>query len=151
MSKFLFAFVAAFILLQSSWAQAPRVIEVRSMHTVAQTLQHLERAILQRHLHIVAVVDHSGSAHEAGLKLRPTKLVIFGNPALGTKLMQMNQQAGLGLPLKMLVWEDAEHRVWLGYTDPAVFAQRYDISPSAQPILLMTKALHAIAAQAAGG
>jgi uncharacterized protein (DUF302 family) len=64
--------------------------------------------------------------------------------------MQMNQQAGLGLPLKMLVWEDAEHRVWLGYTDPAVFARRYDISPSAQPILLMTKALQAIAAEAAG-
>ena len=151
MSKFLLAFAAAFVLVQSAWAQAPQVIEVRSTHTVAQTLQHLEHAIQQRHLHIVAVVDHSGSAHKVGLELRPTKLVIFGNPALGTKLMQMNQQAGLGLPLKMLVWEDAEHRVWLGYTDPAVFAQRYDISPTAQPILIMTKALHAIVAEAAGG
>lgn len=151
MSKFLLAFAAAFFWVQGAWAQAPQVIEVRSTHTVAKTLQHLEHAIQQRHLQIVAVVDHSGSAHKVGLELRPTKLVIFGNPALGTKLMQMNQQAGLGLPLKILVWEDAKHRVWLGYTNPAVFAQRYAINPSAQPILIMTKALHAIAAEAAGG
>ncbi|MDE2252797.1 MAG: DUF302 domain-containing protein [Betaproteobacteria bacterium] len=150
MSKFLLALTYAFLLAQGAWAEVPQVIEVRSTHTVVQTLWHLEHAIHRRHLHIVAMVDHSGAAHKVGLDLPPTKLVIFGNPALGTKLMQMNQQAGLGLPLKMLVWEDAEHRVWLGYTDPAVFARRYDISPSAEPILLMTKALHAIAAEAAG-
>ncbi|WP_094161311.1 DUF302 domain-containing protein [Thiomonas sp. Sup16B3] len=150
MSKFLLALAAVFVLAQGAWAQAPQVIEVRSTHTAAETLQHLEHAIQQRHLQIVAVVDHSGSAHKAGLELRPTKLVIFGNPALGTKLMQMNQQAGLGLPLKILVWEDAKHRVWLGYTNPAVFARRYDINPSAKPILIMSKALHAIAAEAAG-
>lgn len=149
MRQFLFAVLAALFAAQLAWAQEPQIVDVRSATTVAQTLQHLKHAIRERHLQIMAVVDHSGAAHKVGLDLRPTKLVIFGNPAVGTKLMQLNQLAGLALPMKILVWEDADHRVWLSYTKPTVIAQRYNVSPTAEPILIMTKALHAIATEAA--
>lgn len=60
-----------------------------------------------------------------GLKLRPTELIIFGNPKIGTRLMQCNQTTGANLPLKMLVWTDAQGHTWIGYTDPIAMAQRH--------------------------
>ena len=126
------------------------LIKLRSARTFADTMRRLEAAIRQRHLQITAVVNHSAAAHKAGLSLRPTELVIFGNPTLGSKLMQINQETGLDLPLKVLVWKDSKNRVWLGYNDPKAFADRYSINPLSMPIVAMTKALYAITKQAAG-
>lgn len=82
--------------------------------------------------------------------MRPTTLVIFGNPLLGTRIMKMNQLAGLSLPIKMLVWQDARNWVWVSYTAPAAFARRYELPADAPPIRAMGRALGAIAAEAAG-
>ena len=99
---------------------------------------------------MVAVVNHGDAARKVGLKLRPTTLVIFGNPLLGTRITEMNQLAGLSLPIRMLVWQDARNRVWVSYTAPAAFARRYELPADAPPIRAMGSALGAIAAEAAG-
>ena len=145
-------FALLFALPPAATAAAPHkdIIQAQSSGTMAQTVARLKQAIVARHLKILAVVDHSGAARQAGMALRPTTLVIFGNPTLGTKLMQMNQVAGLSLPIKMLVWQDAQHRVWVGYTAPGAFARRYGLGIDAGPIRAMGGALGAIAAQAAG-
>ena len=80
---------------------------------------------------IVAEVDHAANAASAGLDLRPTRVVLFGNPQLGTPLMQINQQAGLDLPQKMLVYEDAEGRVIVGYNTTDYLAQRHGVGGAA--------------------
>ena len=149
MLKFLMILATTLCVMQGALAQTPGVVEVRSTHTIKLTMQRLKDAIQQRHLQIAAEIDHSGAAHKAGLSLLPTELVIFGNPTLGTKLMEVNQIAGLALPLKVLVWQDAQGQVWLAYNDPAAFAQQYGIDPQSGPVQTMTKALHAITAQAA--
>ena len=140
----------ALALAQAAAAQGMDIVQAQSSGTMSQTVVRLEHAIVARHLKILAVIDHSGAARQAGMTLRPTTLVIFGNPALGTRIMQMNQVAGLDLPIKMLVWQDAQHRVWVGYTAPQAFARRYALGIDAGPIRAMGGALSAIAAQAAG-
>ena len=144
------SYAMALVLISSASAQNVDVIQIQSSGDMAQTVARLEHAIHQRHLRIVAVVNHGDAARKSGLALRPTILVIFGNPMLGTRIMQMNQVAGLSLPTKMLVWQDARDRVWVGYTAPGDFAQRYGLNSGMPPIRAIGSALGAIAAEAAG-
>lgn len=149
----LLPFAAALVLASGASAQSRDVVDViqiQSSGTMAQTVERLEHAIDERHLSIVAVIHHADAARKAGLALRPTTLVIFGNPMLGTRIMQMSQVAGLSLPIKMLVWQDASKRVWVGYTASEAFARRYALAPDSLPIRAMGGALGAIAAEAAG-
>ena len=81
----------------------------------------------QRGLNIFARIDHAAGASKVGKSLRPTELLIFGNPQGGTPFMECAQSVGIDLPLKMLVWEDASSQVWLGYNDPAFIAQRHGV------------------------
>lgn len=104
----------------SGWTQ------IRSTHNAAQTMQRLEEAVAQKGLHIFAKINHSAAAEKVGLTLRPTELLIFGSPKIGTRLMQCSQTTGADLPLKMLVWTDAHGHTWLGYTDPETIAKRHD-------------------------
>ncbi len=84
------------------------------------------RTLLQeKNITIFATVDHSGEAEKVGLQMRPTKLVIFGNPKAGTPLMQAAPTLAIDLPLKALVWEDTEGKVWLSYNDPAYLQHRH--------------------------
>jgi uncharacterized protein (DUF302 family) len=97
---------------------------------------------------VFARIDHAAGAASAGLELRPTEVVIFGNPKGGTALMQDRQSAGIDLPLKALVWEDADGKIWLSYNDPAWIAQRHGLgATSAGAVEAMAKALAAIAGE----
>ena len=104
---------------------ADGLIEIKSPHSAKDTMNKLEDIVKQRGLNVFARIDHSAGAAKIGKTLRPTELLIFGNPQGGTPLMECAQTAGIDLPLKALVWEDSANQVWLGYNDPAFLAQRH--------------------------
>jgi uncharacterized protein (DUF302 family) len=125
------------------------LITVRSNFSVAQTVTRLITAVTAKGMTIFAVVDHGDGAAIAGMSLRPTQLVLFGNPKGGTPLMQENQTSGIDLPLKALAWEDAAGKVWLTYNDPAWIAQRHGLgAASAVAVEAMTKGLSTIVKEA---
>lgn len=101
------------------------LISVRSPYGAPETLSRLEAQVKQRNLAVVARVDHAGAAHRIGQTLRPTEVMIFGNPQAGTPLMQCAQGVGIDLPMKALVWVDAAAQTWLGYNDPVWIVKRH--------------------------
>ena len=103
------------------------LIHLGSPHTVLETLARLETIVQKKGLTIQARVDHSGDAAKAGLQMRPTKLLIFGNPKAGTPLMIASPSLAIDLPLKALVWEDDEGKVWLSYNSPNYLKERHAI------------------------
>ena len=111
--------------LAPSALAADGLIAVKSPYSAKDTMDKLEGIVKQRGLNVFARIDHAGGAIKIGKTLRPTELLIFGNPQGGTPLMECAQSAGIDLPLKALVWEDASAQVWLGYNDPAFLAQRH--------------------------
>jgi uncharacterized protein (DUF302 family) len=124
------------------------LITLSSRYSAHDTVERLLSAIATRSMTVFARVDHAAGAASAGLTLRPTEVVIFGNPKGGTALMQDRQSAGIDLPLKALVWQDADGKVWLSYNDPDWIAQRHGLGPvSAGAAEAMAKALGAIAAE----
>jgi uncharacterized protein (DUF302 family) len=111
-----------------------------------ETLARAADAIAAKGLTLMARIDHAAGAQAVGLSLRPTEVLIFGNPKSGTPLMQANQTVGIDLPLKILVWQDAEARVFLSYNDPAWLALRHGLGEEgAGTVKAMTAALAAIA------
>src|ERR1700685_1018852 len=104
--------------MSESPAAGAGIIRLRSAHTVAATIERLEALLKARGVMVFARIDFSGDAARAGLTLRPQQLLIFGNPKAGTPLMQAEPAAGLDLPLKALVWQDADARTWIAYNDP---------------------------------
>jgi uncharacterized protein (DUF302 family) len=109
-------------------AAADGLIEIKSPHPPRQTMDRLESIVKQKGLNVFARIDHAAGAVKIGKILRPTELLIFGNPQGGTPLMECGQSAGIDLPLKALVWEDATGQVWLGYNDPAYLAARHGVA-----------------------
>ena len=107
---------------------ADGLVAVKSPHSAADTMNRLEATVKQRGLNVFARIDHAAGAMKVGKTLRPTELLIFGNPQGGTPLMECAQTAGIDLPLKALVWQDEASQVWLGYNDPAFLAQRHGAS-----------------------
>jgi uncharacterized protein (DUF302 family) len=104
---------------------ADGLVALKSPHGAAETMSRLEAAVKQRGLNVFARIDHAAGAAKVGKTLRPTEVLIFGNPQGGTPLMECAQSAGIDLPLKALVWQDESKQVWLGYNDPAFLAQRH--------------------------
>jgi uncharacterized protein (DUF302 family) len=103
------------------------LIHVPGSRSVPETLQKLQTAIEARGLKVFAVIDHSGEAEKAGLKMRPTQLLIFGSPKGGTPVMVAAPTLAIDLPLKTLVWEDADGKVWISYNSPDYLQQRHNI------------------------
>jgi uncharacterized protein (DUF302 family) len=103
------------------------MIHLSSPHTVSETLARLEAIVQTKGISILALIDHSGDAERAGLKLQPTKLLIFGNAKAGTPLMIASPTVAIDLPLKALVWEDSDGKVWLSYNSPDYLRQRHAI------------------------
>ena len=101
------------------------IVNHPSTHSVDETVAKLEALLQAKGITMFALVDHSGEAANAGLTMRPTKLAIFGNPKGGTPLMVAAPSSALDLPLKILVWEDAEAQVWVSYNDPAYLQARH--------------------------
>ena len=116
-----------------------------------ETLERLETEIGAKGMKIFARINHGALAAEVGLALRPTEVVLFGNPRGGTPLMQATQTIGIDLPLKILVWQDALGATWLAYEEPHWLAQRHQIAGLGQPISAMDLMIVAVAAKAAGG
>jgi uncharacterized protein (DUF302 family) len=110
-----------------STASENGLISLASKHSVDETLQRLETLLQEKNISVFAKVDHSGEAAKIGMEMRPTKLLIFGNPKGGTPLMQATPTAGIDLPLKALVWQDAYGKVWLTYNDPAYLQKRHHV------------------------
>jgi uncharacterized protein (DUF302 family) len=104
---------------------ADGLVAVKSAHPPKATLDRFEATAKERGLMVFARIDHAAGAQRVGKTLRPTELLIFGNPQGGTPLMECAQSAGIDLPLKALAWEDAQGQSWLGYNDPAWLAQRH--------------------------
>jgi uncharacterized protein (DUF302 family) len=124
-------------------------ISVASAQAVGETVDRLVKLVEARGLNVFARVDHAGGAAKAGMELRPTQLLIFGNAKGGTPLMQDQQIAGIDLPLKALVWEDADGNVWLTYNDPAWIAQRHGLgATSAKAVEAMSAVLAQLSAAA---
>jgi uncharacterized protein (DUF302 family) len=103
------------------------IIHLASPYSVSETLRRLESLLQARGLAIFARIDHSGEAEKAGLKMRPTQLLIFGSPKQGTPLMVASPTLAIDLPLKALAWEDASGKIWLSYNTPEYLKQRHNI------------------------
>jgi uncharacterized protein (DUF302 family) len=105
----------------------PGFISKASKYSVAETVERFESLLKTKGVKLFTLVDHSGEAEKAGLKMPPTKLLIFGNPKGGTPVMQAAPTIAIDLPLKALVWEDAGGKVWVGFNDPAYLAERHHV------------------------
>ncbi len=117
------------------------LIEAESPLDAKTTLDRLQAALSAAGIAVFGRIDHAAGASGAGLDLRPTTVLIYGNPQAGTKLMQIDQRAGIDLPLKILVWTDEQNVTRVAYNDPAWIASRYGISAEDAPVLTAMKAL----------
>jgi uncharacterized protein (DUF302 family) len=126
---------------------ADGLTQVKSPHGVKETIDRLEAAAKARNLIVFLRVDHAAGAQKAGRTLRPTELLVFGNPQGGTPLMECAQSAGIDLPLKALAWQDESGQVWLGFNDPAFLAARHGAATCAI-VPNLKKALEGLAVEA---
>jgi uncharacterized protein (DUF302 family) len=103
------------------------LIDIPSNHSVDETVTKLEGILRAKGITLFALVDHSGEAAKAGMKMRPTKLLIFGNPRAGTPVMLAAPSSAIDLPLKILVWEDDQGKVWITYNSPTYLQTRHNL------------------------
>ena len=122
---------------------AEGLIAVKSPYSADETLDRLEEIVKERGFTVFARIDHAAGAAKAGKSLRPTAVLIFGNPKGGTALMGCAQSIGIDLPLKALAWENAAGQVWLGYNDLAYLAQRHGIA-DCPPVAKMSTSVGAL-------
>ena len=125
---------------------AQGVIDLPSRHSVPETMARLQSLLKENGVQVFALVDHSGEAAKVGLTMRPTQLLIFGNPKGGTPLMVAAPSVAIDLPLKALAWQDAQGKVWLSYNAPEYLQQRHGIPADllkniAGPAALLRKAV----------
>ena len=145
------AYLAALLALFSAapLMAADGVINVKSAFTVEETADRLERILNEKGMTIFKRIKHSEGAANAGIELRATELFIFGNPKVGSPLMQCEQSVAIDLPQKALIWEDIEAQVWISYNDPRYLEQRHEISGCEEVISKIEKALSGITGRAA--
>lgn len=124
------------------------LLSIRSRFGPNETMDRLEAAIRAQGMKVFARIDHAAGASEAGLELRPTEVIIFGNARGGTPLMQSVQTVGIDLPLKALVWEDASGTTWLSYNEPSWIAQRHGVANAEPVVSKMSAALSAMSRKA---
>ena len=116
-------------------------VELRSGHTVDETVAKIEAMLAAKGVTVFAVVDHSGEAAKVGLSMRPTKLVIFGSPKAGTPLMVAAPSVAIDLPLKLLVWEDEAGAVWVGYNSGKYLRERHHLPEELMANVAVVEAL----------
>jgi uncharacterized protein (DUF302 family) len=122
------------------------IVSIASIHSVDQTIEKLEQLLHDKGVKLFALVDHGGEAERAGMQMRPTKLVIFGNPKAGTPLMIASPSIAIDLPLKILVWEDSSSKVWISYNSPAYLQARHSLPQHLVQNIAVVEALAATAA-----
>jgi uncharacterized protein (DUF302 family) len=123
------------------------IIERPSRHTVDETVGRLKNILKTKGVKLFALVDHSGEAEKVGMKMPSTKLLIFGNPKAGTPLMLATPTIAIDLPLKILVREDADGKVWVSYNSPNYLQERHNFAPQLLPNIAVVESLAAAAAE----
>lgn len=119
---------AAMLMLSAVAASASDLVTVPSGHSVKETMDRLANALKEKGIAVAARIDHAAAAKANGLDLKPTEVIIFGNPKLGTPLMQAERSIGLDLPMKVLAYEDNAGKVWVAYTKPDALKARYNVA-----------------------
>jgi uncharacterized protein (DUF302 family) len=128
-------------------SQANGIIDKLSHHSVEETVERLKGILQSKGVALFAMIDHSGEAQKVGMKMRPTKLLIFGSPKAGTPLMLAAPSVAIDLPLKILVWEDAQGKVWVSYNSREYLLQRHGIAPELLQNIAVVETLAARAAE----
>ena len=123
------------------------IVTIPSHQSVDQTVQKMEGILQAKGVKLFALIDHSGEAEKAGMPMRPTKLLIFGNPKAGTPLMIASPSIAIDLPLKVLVWEGANGKVWISYNAPAYLQARHGLPPELVQNIAVVEALAMKAAE----
>ena len=127
----------------------PELVTLPSAHGVPETVARLKALLAQKGIEVFAHIDHAAAARKVGLPLRPTQVLIFGNPKAGTPLMQSRQTVGLELPLRALAWEDEEGKAWLTYRRVADLAGQYRVTGRDEAVQALDDGLGALARAAA--
>jgi len=123
------------------------IIDIPSNHTVDETVDRLKSILQSKGITLFALIDHSGEAAKVGMKMPPTKLLIFGNPKAGTPLMLAAPSIAIDLPLKILVWQDAQGKVWISYNSPQYLKERHGLPESLLPNIAVVGTLAAKAGE----
>jgi uncharacterized protein (DUF302 family) len=123
------------------------IVTIPSRHSVDETAVKLEEILRAKAVKLFVLLDHSGEAEKAGMQMRPTKLLIFGNPKAGTPLMIASPLAAIDLPLKILVWEDTARRAWISYNSAQYLQSRHNLSEDLLQNIAVVEALAAKAAE----
>jgi uncharacterized protein (DUF302 family) len=123
------------------------IIDIQSHQPVDQTVSRLKAILQEKGVQLFALIDHSGEAEKAGMKMPPTKLLIFGNPKGGTPLMLAAPRTAIDLPLKILIWEDTQGKTWVSYNSPEYLQQRHGISAELIKNIAVVETLAAKAAE----
>ena len=129
---------------------AEGLVTVASSFNVGETADRLENVLHAKGMTLFNRIKHSAAAADIGVELRKTELIIFGNPKVGSPLMQCQQSVAIDLPQKALIWEDADAKVWISYNDPAYLQKRHAITGCEAVLIKITKALAGITKAAAG-
>ena len=143
MTRIMVLFMALFMLMPASWAsEVDGLVVKKSPYNAKKTLNRLEKLLRSKGITIVKRWSHTRGGKKAGIPLRPTELLIFGNPKLGTHFFTSKQTAGIDLPMKALAWKDENGQVWLAYNDPAYIAKRHGIEDRDDIVKKMSNALN---------
>src|SRR5712692_6257967 len=148
MTRSLLFVFASLLALSSAAFGADGLVAIKSPFAAKETMDRFEQNAKQRGLNVFARIDHAAGAQKIGRTLRPTELLIFGNPQGGTPLMECAQSAGIDLPLKALAWQDAEGVVWLGYNEPRHLMHRHRAGECQPAVNNVTVVLEALSAEA---
>lgn len=128
-------------MLPSESAASNGILSKPSNHSVDETVDRLKALLHSKGITLFALIDHSGEAEKVGLKMPPTKLLILGNPKAGTPLMLAAPSIAIDLPLKLLVWEDSQGKIWISYNSPEYLKQRHNLPENLLPNISIGEAL----------
>ena len=117
------------------------IVNKPSRHSVDETVARLKGILQAKGVALFALVDHSGEAEKVGMKMRPTQLLVFGNPKAGTPLMLAAPSSAIDLPLKILVWEDEKSQVWISHNSPEYLQKRHGFSLDLMKNIAVVEAL----------
>ena len=126
---------------------AKGIVDIPSHHAVDETVENLKGILQAKGVALFALIDHSGEAEKVGLKMRPTKLLIFGSPKAGTPVMLAAPSIAIDLPLKILIWEDRQGKVWTSYNSPAYLQERHGVPDELLQNIAVVETLAAKAAE----
>jgi uncharacterized protein (DUF302 family) len=123
------------------------IVDVPSKHSVDETVERVRSILQSKGITLFALIDHSGEAEKVGMKMPPTKLLIFGSPKAGTPLMLAAPSIAIDLPLKILIWEDAHGKAWVSYNSPGYLQERHSLPPELLQNIAVVETLAAKAAE----